>query len=136
MNDTSIQKSIFIAADQKTVWDYLTKADLLGKWFHPAKSDLRAGESFSLHSKKDDDRMCWGTVIAENPHTYMKWDFTVGPLNGQMTTVEWHLKPAAGGTRLSLEHNGLPDNIAGFGLVLALDKGWHGFLAAFQSIKA
>jgi hypothetical protein len=72
--------------------------------------------------------MCWGRVEEMQPFHYMRWSFTVGPLNGEMTTVEWRLEPAIGGSRLSLEHSGLPQDAEGFGLVLALDKGWHGFL--------
>ncbi len=72
--------------------------------------------------------MCWGRVQEMQPTGYMRWSFAVGPLEGAMTTVEWRLEPAAGGTRLTLTHSGLPETAEGYGLVLALDKGWHGFL--------
>ncbi|PSL19998.1 SRPBCC family protein [Shimia abyssi] len=128
MTDTTIRKSVFLAAPKSRVWDFLTKSDQLAKWFHPAQSDLKPGEDYLLTSQKDGDRMCWGSVQEMQPHDYMKWSFTVGPLNGVMTTVEWSLADAPGGTRLTLEHRGLPANSDGYGLVLALDKGWHGFL--------
>ena len=128
MTDTTIRKSVFLAADADTVWTFLTRAKALGDWFHPATADLTEGGDFTLVSQNDGDRMCWGRVEEMRKPDYMKWAFTVGPLNGVMTTVEWHLEPAPGGTRLSLTHSGLPADGDGYGLVLALDKGWHGFL--------
>lgn len=126
--DTTIRKSIFLAADKPTVWRYLTDADWMGRWFHPADETLAEGQDYMLRSQKDGDRMCWGKVEEMRPHDYMKWSFTVGPMDGHMTTVEWRLQDAPGGTKLSLKHSGLPQNLEGYGLVLALDKGWHGFL--------
>ncbi len=133
--DTTIRKSVFLATPKTRVWEFLTKADLLNEWFHPADADLAEGEDYMLRSQKDGDRMCWGKVVEARPHDYMKWDFTVGPMNGQMTTVEWELTEAPGGTRLTLIHSGLPSDVDGFGLVMALDKGWHGFLLNLHDMK-
>jgi uncharacterized protein YndB with AHSA1/START domain len=128
MTDTTIRKSIFVAANPETVWAHLTDAKLLGTWFHPAKADLVEGQEFTLVSAKDGDRMCYGSVQSATPHSHMKWAFSVGPLNGLMTDVDWHLTPVHGGTQLTLEHRGLPTSAEAVGLLLALDKGWHGFL--------
>ena len=135
MTDTTIQKSVFLAVAKPRVWEFLTKADLLGKWFHPAQSDLVAGEDYVLTSQKDGDRMCWGSVETATPHDYMKWSFTVGPLAGAMTVVEWLLEEAPGGTKLTLTHSGLPETAEGYGLVMALDKGWHGFLLNLHDVE-
>lgn len=134
MTNTTIHKSIFLGADKATVWAHLTDAGKLGQWFHPAEADLAEGQDFLLKSAKDGDRMCWGKVEVAQPHDYMKWSFTVGPMQGAMSTVEWRLEDAPGGTRLSLEHSGLPQDADGFGLVLALDKGWHGFLMNLRTL--
>ena len=134
MTDTTIRKSVFIAASRQIVWDHLTRADLLGKWFHAAKADLHDGADYTLISGTDGDRMCWGKVTEMRPTDFMRWDFTVGPMQGAMSTVEWALEDAPGGTRLTLTHAGLPTDADGFGLVLALDKGWHGFLAKLQGL--
>ncbi|WP_294221020.1 SRPBCC domain-containing protein [uncultured Shimia sp.] len=133
--DTTIRKSVFLAAPKTRVWEFLTKADLLNEWFHPAEKDLAEGEDYTLTSQKDGDRMCWGKVVKATPHDYMKWDFTVGPMDGAMSTVEWELSEAPGGTRLTLIHSGLPTNVDGFGLVMALDKGWHGFLSNLHDMQ-
>lgn len=135
MTDTTIQKTVFLGAPKSRVWDFLTKADLLGKWFHPAQVDLAKGEDYLLTSQKDGDRMCWGTVEKADPHDYMKWSFTVGALNGVMTVVEWLLEEAPGGTRLTLTHSGLPKDADAYGLVMALDKGWHGYLRAMLDLE-
>lgn len=132
---TLIQKSVHLPRDAQTVWDHLTQPDLLGKWFHPALAPMVEGEEFTLVSQNDGDRMCFGKVIEMRPPRYMKWDFSVGPLNGQMTTVEWHIEDTPGGVRLRLEHSGLPDTPEAYGLVLALDKGWHGFFLELRGVS-
>lgn len=136
MQTATIEKAVFLTAPQADVWDHLRKADLLGKWFHPAKEDLSLGEEFTLVSANDGERMCYGSVQEETPMSYLKWAFSVGPLNGVMTTVEWHLEETAGGTRLRLVHSGLPASAEGYGLLKALDKGWHGFLANMHNLDA
>jgi uncharacterized protein YndB with AHSA1/START domain len=133
--DTTIRKSVFLAASKTRVWEFLTKADLLNEWFHPAEKDLAEGEDYTLRSQKDGGRMCWGKVVKATPQDYMQWDFTVGPMDGAMSTVEWELADAPGGTRLTLIHSGLPTNVDGFGLVMALDKGWHGFLGNLLNMQ-
>ena len=132
MTATTIQKSIYLPTDRASVWAWLTNAEKLGRWFHPAQEDLSKGAEYLLTSQKDGDRMCWGKVQEMRPVEYMRWSFTVGPANGAMSTVEWELSDAPGGTRLSLTHSGLPDSADGFDLVLALDKGWHGFLSSLR----
>ncbi len=114
MNDTTIKKTIFIAANRKAVWQHLTEAERLGTWFHPAKADLKEGGEYTLFSQKDGERMCWGKVTEMRPHAYMRWDFTVGPMNGAISLVEWSLEEAPGGTRLTLTHSGLPDTAEAF----------------------
>ncbi|MEM6309189.1 MAG: SRPBCC domain-containing protein [Pseudomonadota bacterium] len=129
---TRIEKSVHLAADAQTVWNHLTQPDLLRKWFHPSLEPLSVGEEFTLVSQKDGARMCFGRVVDMQPFDYMKWDFSVGPLNGKMTTVEWRITPTPGGVRLSLDHTGLPETDAAYSLVLALDKGWHGFMLSLR----
>ena len=131
---TQIQKSIHLACSAQVVWDHLTQPDLLGKWFHPATEPLETGKDFTLVSQNDGDRMCYGRVLEMEPPRYMKWDFSVGPLNGQMTTVEWRIENTPGGVRLTLTHHDLPEHAEAYQLVLALDNGWHGFLGQMQTL--
>ncbi len=134
--DTTIRKTVFLAADKPKVWDFLTRADKLGRWFHPTDEDLAEGQPYTLRNALDGDRMCWGEVQVMHPHDYMRWSFTVGPMEGRMSTVEWQLDEAPGGTRLTLTHSGLPVGGEGYGLVLALDKGWHGFTGNLHDLAA
>ncbi|WP_299938650.1 SRPBCC domain-containing protein [uncultured Pelagimonas sp.] len=130
----TLRKTVFLPASPSIVWDHLTKSELMGKWFHPAADDLREGHPYTLLSAADGERMCWGTVEKATPHEHMRWSFTVGPMQGMMSTVDWRLAAAPGGTELTLEHSGLPDDGEGYGLVLALDKGWHGFLGHLHAM--
>ena len=41
---------------------------------------------------------------------------------------------AGGGTRLTLEHSELPNSQEGYGLLLALDMGWHGFMGNLHDL--
>lgn len=136
MTDTTIRKSIIVAASPETVWAHLTDAKLLGKWFHPAKADLTEGQEFTLVSQENGERMCYGSVLSATPFSQMKWAFSIGPLNGQMTDVVWTLTPTHEGTRLSLEHSGLPESAEAVGLLLALDKGWHTHLSGLYNAVA
>lgn len=136
MPDTTIAKTIFIAATPETVWEILTEKDKLAAWFHPAAADLEAGADFELVGKADDGaptRICWGTVEIMEPPTHLAYSFTLGPLDGRMTRVEWQLDAVPGGTRLNLRHSGLEATEGAFGLTLALDKGWDDHLGRLRA---
>lgn len=132
MTTQAIEKTLYLPLPKSAVWDYLTDAEKLGRWFHPADANMTEGAPYTLRSQKDGDKMCWGEVLQMRPHDFMRWSFTVGPAAGEMSTVDWTLQDAPGGTKLSLTHSGLPSAPDAFGLVLALDKGWHGFCAALR----
>ncbi len=128
MSTTTIHKTIFLAADRETVWQYLTDKDKLGQWFHPAAENLEAGKPYTLlaDANDGDSKMCWGDVLTANKPTTLIYTFTVKPLAGAMTTVNWSLEEAAGGTRVTLVHEGIEEasGDAAMGLLMALDKGW------------
>ncbi|MEM7269059.1 MAG: SRPBCC domain-containing protein [Pseudomonadota bacterium] len=121
MTDAIIRKSIYLAASPEKVWAYLTEADKLAAWFHPAKADLATGHYSLLDSQGED--LCWGEVLEANPPRRMVWTFTARPMGGLVTRVEWGLEAVNGGTRLDLTHTGLSDG-EGFGLTAAFDAGW------------
>jgi uncharacterized protein YndB with AHSA1/START domain len=122
-------KTVWFAAPRETVWDFLTEADKLAKWFHRAEADLEQGKDYALVATGDDGRpvrQCWGTVLEMDPPVRLVTTFTIKPLAGAMTTVTWRLEEAQGGTRLTLEHDGIcaAAGDAALGLLTALDKGW------------
>ncbi len=128
MSTTTIHKTIFLAANRETVWEYLTDKDKLGEWFHPAAESLVEGKPYVLLSDARDSssKMCWGDVLTANKPSSLVYSFTVKPLDGAMTTVSWTLEEAAGGTRVTLVHEGVGEAAgeAALGLLSALDKGW------------
>lgn len=127
MSATTITKTIFLAAPKAVVWAYLTEKDKLARWFHPAEADLAEGADFTLLDQHGDmARICWGTVLEMRPFDSLVYSFTVKPLKGAMTTVRWSLTEIAGGTQLTLAHDGIEQAAgeAAFGMLSAMDRGW------------
>ncbi len=136
MTEIQIEKTIHLAASKSHVWQYLTKGELIALWFNTPDGDMEAGRDFKLAERDGGEVLCWGKVLEMTPPDYMAWEFTVGPANGQMSRVEWLLNDSHNGTTLTLRHSGLPQDADGFGLILALDKGWHGFLNTLYGVVA
>ncbi len=132
MTVTEIRKSVFLRADPETVWAYLTDPEKLGIWFHKPKSPLAVGD-YAMYGTESGDKLMWGEVLVAEPHTRLEYTFTIGPMAGAVSTVRWTLTAVAGGTNLSLQHEGLPQGEAAFGLTLALDKGWDDHLARMRT---
>jgi len=128
MSTTTINKTIFLATDRETVWDYLTDRHKLGEWFHPADADLAEGKPYTLLADAADpeSKMCWGEVLTANKPALLSYSLTIKPLGGAMTTVTWTLEEAAGGTRVTLTHEGIGEagGEAALGLLMALEEGW------------
>ncbi len=124
MTETTIRKEIYLRASRQEVWRYLTDPDKLALWFHRPTAPLRQGNAFEMHGAESGRRLIWGTVISAREPDYLEYTFTVEQMDGAESLVRWELTPVAGGTRLSLEHTGLPQNAEAFGLLLSLDAGW------------
>lgn len=132
MTNTHIQKTIFLKAPPATVWDYLTDPDKLAIWFHRPKTALVAGD-YAMYGTESGDKLMWGTVLVSQPHSRLEYTFTITPMGDAISTVRWALDEVAGGTKLTLIHEGLPEGEAAFGLTLALDKGWDDHLARMRA---
>lgn len=137
MSTTTIHKTIFLNAPRETVWAYLTDKDKLGEWFHPAESDLVEGKPYILSSDPADSesKICWGDVLNAKKPSFLSYTFTVKPMDGAMTTVNWTLDDVAGGTRVTLVHKGIEEAMgdSALGLLMALDKGWDEHFAKLRS---
>ena len=136
MTATTLRKSIVLAAPRETVWDYLTQPDKLAIWFHPPKVPLSEGQPLEMFGADSGDLLMWGKVITARAPEYLEYTFTIKPMGDAVSTVKWHLESLEGGTRLSLEHSGLPEGAEGFGLLMALDKGWDEHLARMRADSA
>ncbi|MFS0703979.1 SRPBCC family protein, partial [Cellulomonas sp. 179-A 9B4 NHS] len=82
-------------ADVDDVWDAVTSAERLPRWFMPVSGDLRVGGRYQLEGNAG------GTVEAcERPDRLaVTWEY-----GGEIGWVEVHLAPADGGTELRLLH--------------------------------
>jgi len=140
MTTTTIRKTLFLKAKRETVWQYLTDKNKLGEWFHPAEENLVEGKPYALLGVAGDSssKMCWGDVLTAEKPSSLIYTFTIKPMGGAMTTVKWTLEEAAGGTRVTLVHEGIGEagGEAALGLLMALEEGWDKHFAKLRSFSA
>lgn len=132
MTNTTLEKSIYLKATPQQVWAYLTEPDKLAIWFHKPQTALVEG-AYEMFGAESGDRLMWGTVLVADPFKRLEYTFTIAPMGDATSTVKWALNEVAGGTKLSLRHEGLPQGAEAFGLTLALDKGWDDHLARMRA---
>ncbi|HCP81650.1 MAG TPA: SRPBCC domain-containing protein [Octadecabacter sp.] len=125
----TLNKTIYLKASKADVWAFLTDPEKLAMWFHKPKVALAQGDAYAMYGTTSGDKLMWGDVVVANPYDYLEYTFTIAPMGDATSTVKWTLEDVAGGTRLSLVHEGLPASEEAFGLTLALDKGWEGHFA-------
>ncbi|MFD3189444.1 SRPBCC domain-containing protein [Sedimentitalea sp. HM32M-2] len=133
MTETVIRKSIYLRATPEQVWAYLTDPDKLALWFHRPEAPLQQGEALQMYGTDSGDLLIWGAVKVARPPEYLEYSFAVKPMGDAVSLVKWTLRPVPGGTRLSLEHSGLPQGVEAFGLTLSLDKGWDDHIARMRA---
>lgn len=133
MTDTVIRKSIYLNASKAQVWAYLTDPDKLAIWFHKPETTLTEGEDYAMCGAESGEALMWGKVLKSTPFDALEYTFTIKPMGDTTSTVKWTLEDVAGGTRLSLEHVGLPQGADAFGLTLALDKGWDDHISRMRA---
>ncbi len=124
MTNAVLQKTIFLRADPDTVWAYLTEPERLAEWFHKPDCTLTKGSKLQMFGTTSGDLLIWGEVREARAPEYLEYTFAVKPMGDAVSLVRWTLTPVAGGTRLILQHEGLPQGADAFGLILALDNGW------------
>lgn len=137
MSATTIEKSIFINGSPQQVWAFITEAEKLGQWYHKAKADLAPGAPYELlDNEGKGETQVWGRVLEMHPHTLLKTTFCVGPFGDRETIVTWTLEEAAGGTKLSLVHEGVAKAAgdAALHLLGALDSGWDSHFGRLRAV--
>ncbi len=132
MSDTIIRKSIYLKASPAQVWAYLTDPDKLAIWFHKPQAPLVDGD-YAMYGTDSGKKLMWGQVKRAQPYSVLEYTFTIEPMGDATSLVRWTLEEVPGGTRLSLEHSGLPQSADAFGLTLALDKGWDDHIARMRA---
>ncbi len=133
MTDNVIRKSIYLNAPRERVWAYLTDPDKLALWFHKPSVPLTEGSSLEMFGAESGDRLIWGEVRVARAPEYLEYSFAVKPMGDAASLVKWWLDTVPGGTRLTLEHSGLPHGTDAFGLTLSLDKGWDDHISRMRA---
>lgn len=132
MTETILRKSIFLKATPAQVWAYLTEPEKLAIWFHKPTAPLTGGD-YEMFGVESGDRLMWGEVLVAEPFSRLHYTFTIAPMGDQISTVKWSISEVAGGSNLSLAHEGLPQGAESFDLALALDKGWDDHIARMRT---
>ena len=81
--------------DAADLWDALTNAERLPRWFLPISGDLRLGGTYQFEGNAG------GTITACEPRKSLAVTWEYG---GEVSWVTLRLEPDGGGTRLTLEH--------------------------------
>jgi uncharacterized protein YndB with AHSA1/START domain len=109
----SIKQQFFFAHPPETVWEYLTKPELMEQWL--MKNDFQPIVGFDFQFRTgpipslDFDGICYCKVLEIVPFKKLSYSWKCGPGEGKITldsVVEWKLQPTEKGTELFLEHSG------------------------------
>lgn len=125
MNTDVVIASVFIEASPEQVWEYFTTPQALTRWMgERAVLEPERGGEFTVDVKGAPVR---GRFLRlDRPHRLLlSWGYAGSQrLPPGASTVEVRLTPEGGGTRVDLEHRGLPSaEQAGH------DVGWTHYLA-------
>lgn len=133
----SIKHQFFFPHPQETVWEYLTKPELMEQWL--MKNDFQpiVGLDFQFRTNPipslDFDGIFYCKVLEIVPFKKLSYSWKSGPGEGKITLdsiVVWKLQPTDKGTELILDHSGFSkkENLNFFN---GLSAGW---LEKFQKI--
>ena len=109
----SITHQFFFPHPKETVWEYLTKSELLEQWL--MKNDFQpiVGRDFQFRTNPipslDFDGVCQCRVLEIVPFKKLSYSWKGGSGKGEITLdtiVVWKLEAKDNGTELFLEHSG------------------------------
>ena len=108
--EDSIVREITVAAPVERVWEVLTRAEYVGRWFGAEKAeiDLRPGGSFVMVWAEHGTGYARVERVDEPALFSFRWSIEpeVEPVPGEETLVEFTLTPEADGTRLKVVESG------------------------------
>ena len=124
----AIRQRTFIAASPEKVYDTITSADDWNRFFTTGMTLEPQPGGKCVFSWKD-----WGpdfytteadgdVTLAERPHRFAFQWYTCGRENP--TTITFNLEKAFGGTVLTIEESGHPDNDTGRAMIVDCAAGW------------
>lgn len=126
----SIKHKFFFPHPPETVWEYLTKPDLMELWLMNNTFQAIVGHDFQFRTKPipslDFDGIFYCKVLEIVPFEKLSYSWRSGPGDGQITldsVVVWRLQPTGKGTDLFLEHTGFAkkENLSFY---KGLNDGW------------
>ena len=116
MSDDEIVREIELKAGVDKVWEALVDAQKFGQWFRcDVQGEFRVGQVNDCRSTYDDQQtIIWQKLIkAIEPKTYFAFAWSPGDTGADIlddevgqTLVEFHLKPAAQGSHLTIRETG------------------------------
>lgn len=108
-----IKHHFFFAHPKETVWEYLTKSELLEQWLMKNNFQLELGHEFQFRTNPipgmDFDGVCHCKVLEIVPFQKLSYSWKGGSGDGTValdTIVVWKLATNEKGTDLFLEHSG------------------------------
>lgn len=109
----SINHQFFFPHSPQTVWQYLTKPELMQQWLMENDFQPIIGIDFQFRTKPipslDFDGIFYCKVLEIVPFKKLSYSWKSGPGQGKITLdsiVTWKLEPKDKGTELFLEHSG------------------------------
>lgn len=132
-----IKHEFFFSHPIETVWEYLTKPELMEQWLMKNDFQPTVGADFQFRTgpipSLDFDGIFYCKVLEIIPFKKLSYSWKSGPGGGDITldsVVIWKLEPKDKGTNLLLEHSGFArkENLNFYNGLL------HGWLEKLQNI--
>jgi uncharacterized protein YndB with AHSA1/START domain len=108
-----IERETVIDAPVERVWELITQAEHLGRWFGDAGAEIDARPGGAMVLRWADHGTSRGRVVAVEPHTRFSYRWAPfedpggdEPAEGNSTLVEFTLQPEGDGTRLRVVESG------------------------------
>jgi uncharacterized protein YndB with AHSA1/START domain len=126
----SIKHQFFFPHPPETVWEYLTKPELMELWL--MRNDFQPIVGFDFQFRTNPipglhfDGICYCKVLEIVPFKKLSYSWKSGPGEGEITldsVVVWKLEPKDKGTELFLEHSGFAKK-ENLNLYNGLADGW------------
>ena len=124
----TITHRYFYPHPAETVWEYLTRPELIAQWLMENDFQPVAGHEFTFRTRPlpnfEFDGTVYCKVLEIVPLQRLVYSWKGGPGKGKInldSVVTWTLRSVDNGTELLLEHSGLMENADIFA---AMNTGW------------
>jgi len=126
----SIYHKFFFPHSPETVWEYLTKPELISQWLMENDFQPIVGYDFQFRTppmpKFDFDGIIYCKVLEIVPFKKLSYSWKGGPGEGKISLdsiVTWTLHVKDNGTELQLDHSGFRE-MENFTMYSIMNEGW------------